>query len=84
MNGDWKHEAKQASIQGMIDWIAEYMLENGYPPCKQEIETGLNKSTSVINAWLKEARALKLIDYSAKTRSYQIPNICYVDNRSQA
>lgn len=83
MNGDWKHEAKQESIKEMIDWIASYMLDNGYPPCKQEIAMGLHKADYTIGSWLKEARALKLIDYSARARSYQVPGLYYIDDRSQ-
>jgi len=85
MNGDWKHEAKQESIKEMIDWIVKFMLDNGYPPTYHEIAKGLMKDKSTINAWINEAKGLKMLDTvgSGRGRAIVVPGIYYVDDRSQ-
>lgn len=80
---DEKPTNKKLRIQGMIDWIVGYMLSNGYPPVLAEISMGLHKSDSTVRAWLAEAKALKLISWSMRTRSYLIPGVYYVDMREE-
>lgn len=77
-----KHAATENKIQDMVNWIVDYMLENGYPPCRSEIELEFQISATTANAWTKEARALKLLDYNQKPRSYQVPGVYYVDARN--
>ena len=83
MNEEKAISAKHQRIQGMIDWIVEYMMDNGYPPCYQEIARGIARNDSTIRAWLREAKALKMIDYSQRPRSFQIPDVFYVDMREK-
>ncbi len=68
----------------MIDWIVEYMLDNGYSPTKSEIEMEFNLNSSTANAWLKEAKGRGLLDYGPSTpRTFQVPGVYYVDERGK-
>jgi len=66
----------------MVNWIAEYLLEHGYPPAAPDIAAGMEKSLTTVYALRREARALKMLDYdTAVSRSYQVPGVFLVDKR---
>ena len=83
MNGDWKHEAKQERIDGMIDKIVEFMLDNGYPPKQKEVAEMCNVNHSTVAAWMAEAKAQKKLETigSGRAMGIMIRGVYYVDGR---
>ena len=83
MNGDWKHEAKHERIDGMIEKIVDYMLENGYPPLQRDVAKMCEVDHSTAAAWIAEAKAQGKIDTAGSGRAMgiMIPGVYYVDGR---
>ncbi len=79
----WKHEAKQKRIDGMVDKIVGFMLDNGYPPTCPKVAEMCEVSVQTINAWMAEAKAQKKLDTagSGKAMGIMIPGVYYVDGR---
>lgn len=79
----WKHEAKQERIDGMIDKIVGFMLDNGYPPTQRKVAELCEVSLPTINAWIAEAKAQKKLDTagSGKAAGIMVKGVYYVDGR---
>lgn len=78
-NKKGKHGDTATKLQGIIDWIADYALDNGYMPKRKEIADGLFMDMSVLSAHLKEAQGLGLIDWLPyQERTFMIKGLYYV------
>ena len=68
----------------MVEWIGDYMVENGYSPNAHELCHEFAIGTSTFYAWRNEAKGLKILDWTkGVSRSYQVPGVYYVDDRSK-
>ena len=68
------------SEQRIIDFSAEYMVRNGYPPTVRDITAGLGyKSTSTVFEKLVKMRQAGIINYiDGSPRTLTVPGCCYV------
>ena len=66
--------------QRIIDYAAEYMVKNGYPPTVRDITAGLGyKSTSTVFEKLGKMRQDGIINYiDGSPRTLTVPGCCYV------
>ena len=66
--------------QRIIDYAAEYMVKNGYPPTVRDITAGLGyKSTSTVFEKLVKMRQDGIINYiDGSPRTLTVPGCCYV------
>lgn len=66
--------------QRIIDFSAEYMVKNGYPPTVRDITAGLGyKSTSTVFEKLVKMRQDGIINYiDGSPRTLTVPGCCYV------
>ena len=66
--------------QRIIDFSAEYMVKNGFPPTVRDIMAGLgDRSTSTVFEKLVKMRQVGLINYiDGSTRTLTVPGCCYV------
>ena len=66
--------------QRIIDFSAEYMVKNGYPPTVRDIKAGLGyKSTSTVFEKLVKMRQDGTINYiDGSPRTLTVPGCCYV------
>ena len=85
MTRKYKQKELEAKIGDMVDWIGNYLLNNGYPPTAKEICDAMEIHNTTMLNWLKEAQALKMIEMEEVKKPYRhfiIPGIYFVDNRS--
>ena len=66
--------------QRIVDYAAEYMIKNGYPPTVRDITAGLGfKSTSTVFEKLVKMRQEGIINYiDGSPRTLTVPGCCYV------
>lgn len=66
--------------QRIVDYAAEYMIKNGYPPTVRDITMGLGyKSTSTVFEKLVKMRQDGIINYiDGSPRTLTVPGCCYV------
>ena len=66
--------------QRIVDYAAEYMVKNGYPPTVRDITAGLGyKSTSTVFEKLVKMRQDGTINYNhGSPRTLTVPGGCFV------
>lgn len=66
--------------QRIVDYAADYMIKNGYPPTVRDITAGLGyKSTSTVFEKLVKMRQDGIINYiDGSPRTLTVPGCCYV------
>lgn len=66
--------------QRIIEYAADYMIKNGYPPTVRDITAGLGyKSTSTVFEKLVKMRQDGIINYiDGSPRTLTVPGCCYV------
>ena len=79
------HKAKQEGIRLCLEWIVDFMLDNGYQPSCYEITEGLGVSYTTLHSWLKELSAKGDIEWigNGKQRAMRVRGVYYVDDRSE-
>ncbi len=79
------HKKTQGQIAQCLEWIVNYMLDNGYPPSYFEIANGMNISISTTHAWIRELSGRKKIEMggAGNSRTMRIRGIYYIDKRGE-
>jgi len=77
-----KHKNTATTLQGILDFIVNYAIDNGYMPHKKEIAEALNIDIATCYAHLKEARGLGLLEWvDRQERTFTMRGVYYVDDR---
>jgi hypothetical protein len=80
----YKQKELEAKIGDMVDWIGNYLLNNGYPPTKDKICAAMEIHHTTMLNWLKEAEGMGMIETQQIKKPYRhflIPGIYFVDDR---
>ena len=79
-----KHKAKINRQNDLLEWIIQFMLDNGYVPSRKSMALYMGISSTTLFHWLIDLHGqqkINLLNKDATANTISIQGISYVDGR---